>query len=354
MENEIKTKGSEKGYRVFAFEIVVVLATILITLGVALPAYNRSKDKAKEAEVKNNLHTIQLALERFCIDMDGNYPQYLIGGEMPGVPDPLQNVSRKALYSDPNVNKRLMQSDPLIRRGYMGCYPKNPFVNSKSVASIENLQIEVRDPLRVGAEGDKQDYRFGKDCNVMGNVSCDYRYPDYVDVTTGEGPKTVKSYADFDGYPFFDVWHGNRPSLYLPGEFFYKSNGEIVAADPSAIDTLKPVKPFVTEMYILGGYGSIRTKGKDVFGPEPEIIAYVYPDRKQDDLNYEASFGCIAALRKIMIPSWTRWLIKKDDEGCFPGSPYSVSTIIGFHQLSPGNPNGIPDGIVCVLTSEDK
>ena len=39
------------------------------------------KDKAKEAEVKANLHNVQLSVERFAVDTEGSYPQYLIGGE---------------------------------------------------------------------------------------------------------------------------------------------------------------------------------------------------------------------------------------------------------------------------------
>ena len=50
-------------------------------MAIALPNFIKIKDKAKEAEVKQNLHAIQLAIERYATDMDGNYPFFLFGGE---------------------------------------------------------------------------------------------------------------------------------------------------------------------------------------------------------------------------------------------------------------------------------
>jgi type II secretion system protein G len=62
-------------------ELLVVIVIIGILVAIALPNFIKIKDKAKEAEVKQNLHAIQLAIERYATDMEGNYPFYLYGGE---------------------------------------------------------------------------------------------------------------------------------------------------------------------------------------------------------------------------------------------------------------------------------
>jgi prepilin-type N-terminal cleavage/methylation domain-containing protein len=61
-------------------ELLVVIVIIGILVAIALPNFIKIKDKAKEAEVKQNLHSIQLAVERYAVDSDGNYPYFLWGG----------------------------------------------------------------------------------------------------------------------------------------------------------------------------------------------------------------------------------------------------------------------------------
>ena len=56
-------------------ELLVVIPIIGILAAIALPNYIKAKDKAKEAEVKANCHTIQIALERYATDYSGVYPK---------------------------------------------------------------------------------------------------------------------------------------------------------------------------------------------------------------------------------------------------------------------------------------
>jgi len=56
-------------------ELMVVIVIIGIIAAVAIPNYIKIVNQAKEAEVKSNMHTIQLDVEYYCIDSPGHcYP----------------------------------------------------------------------------------------------------------------------------------------------------------------------------------------------------------------------------------------------------------------------------------------
>jgi prepilin-type N-terminal cleavage/methylation domain-containing protein len=63
-------------------ELLVVIVIIGILVAIALPNFIKIKDKAKEAEVKQNCHAIQLALERYAVDASQeDYPFIIMGGD---------------------------------------------------------------------------------------------------------------------------------------------------------------------------------------------------------------------------------------------------------------------------------
>lgn len=349
-------------------ELLVVIVIIGILAAIALPNYIRVKDKAKEAEVKSNLHNIQLSIERFAVDTEGVYPQYLIGGDIRYAADVRDAANVNALSGITEITNRYRLSDPLLRRGYIDSYPKNPF--ARNGAAIHKFQFEVQDLLRSGANGDTRGTRFGANCTIMGNVSADHRFPNFVEHTPGQTPDPrAESQADFDLYRFYDLWYGNRPKLYLPGEFFYKSNGPIIAAGTSSIDANNPIQPIEIDQYIMGGYGSIRSKGSDVLGTEPNIQAYGVafnggsqlafgpPEERpgigpmQGDPGDPGGGGSGETGTALTIPSWTRWSRNANTNNEFVGSPYSQTTTIGLEQLAYGNPNGIRDAIILVLNA---
>jgi hypothetical protein len=244
-------------------------------------AYNRGGNK--ELEVKSNLHEIQVALEQYAVDHGGQYPPYLIGGE--GRHSVVVDESANAFTNIQDCTDKALLADPLLRKGYLQAYPKNPFVSNG--LAIHRFQKDVLDPLRNGTEDAKlHGTRFGAECNLMGSVIADNRYPG--------------SYADF-GYPFYDTYEkgNNKPRPFLPGEFFYRSSSVpiIVNAENGNGQIMHEVQD-----YMLGGYGSIRTRGRDIFGPDPTGENEV--------------------------------------------SPFSA-------EGEYGNPNGIRDSIILVLTPED-
>jgi type II secretory pathway pseudopilin PulG len=57
------------GAAVGAFQLLVLLPLLI-----AVPNFIAIKEKSKEAETKQNLHSIQLAVERFAADSGGTYP----------------------------------------------------------------------------------------------------------------------------------------------------------------------------------------------------------------------------------------------------------------------------------------
>jgi prepilin-type N-terminal cleavage/methylation domain-containing protein len=56
-------------------ELMVVVVIIGILAAIAIPNFVRIVNQAKEAEVKSNMHTVQLEVEYYCIEeASHNYP----------------------------------------------------------------------------------------------------------------------------------------------------------------------------------------------------------------------------------------------------------------------------------------
>ena len=58
------------------------------------------------------------------------------------------------------------------------------------------------------------------------------------------------------------MWRGRKPTTFLPGEFFYRTGSVSVNEDGDIVrgDQMN---------YYLGAYGSRRTRGEDLLGPDP-------------------------------------------------------------------------------------
>jgi type II secretion system protein G len=211
-------------------ELLVVIVIIGILVAIALPNFIKIKDKAREAEVKQNLHAVQLALERYSVDNDGNYPYFVYGG------DALFNVGSHNVsgggtqsfiwngrsihpfdmlgrnwdnvfdYSDTNWTTMRDQpqtltetfGDTLAYEGYMPKFPTNPF---------QYGIIAERTFGTTGADAWKDFWGFG---GRTGKLMFNTGWP-------GDIP--------FQLYPWGNFGSQNKPEYMLrnevPGNFYY-------------------------------------------------------------------------------------------------------------------------------------
>jgi hypothetical protein len=154
-------------------------------------------------------------------------------------------------------------------------------------------------------------------------VLADPRFPRWDPATEKVGlDGAASTWADVE-YRFWDLWEGRDPQPYLPGEFGYKSGG--VYEEAQAVQSrTQPVAPQAADQYMLMVYGPTSDKGKDILGDEqplPAVGGELWP--------------------------WTRSMSGVDERG---GSPYSSDYGLDFEPAY-GNPNGIRDGLVLVLTA---
>ncbi len=215
---------NKKGFTLI--ELLVVIVIIGILVAIALPNFIKIKDKAREAEIKQNLHSIQLAIERYATDAEGNYPYFLYGGDTRfnegthhgvaglymwvfpdaqhpfdmfylNLPDPQWCYERMGGSWETLLSPDLQAGygDTLAYEGYMPKYPGNPFCQGKAAQQYGQEFMNFSTPDTNGMAG------FGGiDGSCMFNIGW------------------------FGDNPMIHKFPGTTPAAVLtelPGQFFY-------------------------------------------------------------------------------------------------------------------------------------
>ncbi len=313
-------------------ELLVVIVIIGILVAIALPNFVRVKEKAKEAEVKQNLHAIQLAVERYAVDNPfGNYPNYILGGDWTDSKTinedyyyfaQLDQVDFPAWKPGPDFAPG-GEGDYLIMEGYMAVYPKNPFVKTGQVSNLRQIWN-----WSVWRGSQFQRVVGGTENETMAEVFGPPPVQVFIDIGMGGDLYVIPPYPDpnpglglWESDPYKDVWSDpdalKKPgSRLLVGNFSYYSrvtvNGWLLANGAQDVNG-----------YTLAAYGALGNLGWDVYDRNGNY----FPAYRTATCPFRNAFGGGA------------WL------------PCPSEGEANNHDRSRGGPDTLPDGVIIVLDS---
>jgi len=253
-------------------ELLVVIVIIGILVAIALPNFIKIKDKAKEAEVKQNCHAIQLALERYAVDSPGEiYPLFVMGGDWTDKWTVWQNwVDTQGLDPAEITNQERQAGwqpaeqdvgDTMVMEAYMPSYPGNPFLKSKSTTLTPHI---IHTPFSGYPGGGPFDRIVGgRDSNKMWECfGPTWTSPNQT--VNGDG----WVHHIFNNPPYLDTdeqkeppngWQDPSGNRRLTGNFSYWPRAGIEGTAFGLTGLPDPLG------YTLAGFGAIRTGGQDVF-----------------------------------------------------------------------------------------
>jgi prepilin-type N-terminal cleavage/methylation domain-containing protein len=293
-------KKIEEGFTLVELSIAVVIMSMITAT--VMPAFTLARYTSKEKEVKDNIHTIQMALARYANDRNGLYPKMIWGGDKRGWSTQKDYGCRTMWEHEPyngkNEDTAHPPVDPLIAFNYLSHYPYNPFLNSGQ--GLETVVRWTGGPESKPGDGDP---RFGYNGIIMGNILTD---PMYLWKSPYQLSRIKNCFTDdaienniamvnpeLPGNPFYAM--GGIPqwptdplddnagkhtpdrktlSAYWPGEFFYRSRGNFIfppeyltirtdIKDPGW-DTIWEFKHSEIKAYLIGGFGHTLTEGMDI------------------------------------------------------------------------------------------
>lgn len=276
----MKTKGFT------LIELLVVVVIIGILVAIALPNFIKIKDKAREAEVKQNLHAIQLAIERYATDYDGIYPYFLYGGESlfnVGTANALAPNYQWRAYNPTNIYQPFDMfwlttdtwdyndtawgnltdqqdidsgfGDTLEYEGYMPKYPRNPFqVGSASkVFGIDSLQTNFRDHACFG----------GYNGDLMWNNAWFSEAPQYMFFSSADYEPVRTEYQG--NFSYHARWSDEATNYdHFLYQIPYHSDAFVIGDIAPPLDDVNNIASLDVAGYDLTALGSERTKGQDL------------------------------------------------------------------------------------------
>jgi len=366
--------STQRGFTLI--ELLVVITIIGILAAIALPNYIKAKDKAKEAEVKANCHTLQIALERYATDHSGAYPNYILGGDTRGWDE---RSGCRALTA-PSTETTRPPRDPLIHYAYVYSYPDNPFIDAGE--GVTSIIAWTGASLKLG-DGD---IRFGWTGELMGNTLDDPRFlftafntpsrlqytmlpvpSAYIGVLNNNSPNSFYCMGGLPQWSRVNLGEsdltGDAIKAFWPGHFFYRAGGDFFIANAMNVsgavyETIWGWPYMRVNKYILGGYGSPRTDGMDVIrlttkeglasstqsGNISGMISGQYYQNHTDPTatNSHPDYPL------VQVGYSNPEVFGGGERGLMPQFPYEQS---GTRAWMFGAPDGYRDGVVLVLTS---
>ncbi|MCD6120119.1 type II secretion system protein [bacterium] len=320
-------------YRGFTLiEMLVVILIIGILVAIAVPNFTRIKDKAREAEVKANLHNIQLALERYATDNQGVFPPWLYGGDFTDswVADQ-RTWDKLTAGSGVEIGGETTTSvpgwvevagagdgDALVMGGYIRnyTYPENPFF---ARANRDTVDDPLANPVSQRSDSSTSNRDVGGRTNtIMWEISGGP--PKNGDPTPNGHPGWKYLFPVQKHNPTTNEITPSGTVEHAPlmiGNFYYysinRNNKSWGDYDPNWVDTTVDASlrepPIWVDGFILVGYGSLQNDGQDIY-----------------DVYGEFKHHCRTA-----------------DAGGGPNQPINSGT---------GGPDGIPDGAILVISSD--
>lgn len=210
-------------------ELLVVIVIIGVLVAIALPNFMKVKEKAREAETKQNLHSIQIALERYATDTEGGvYPYWVAGGDWTDswvINDTYyeRNITQADLDALPPGKQNLEVAPDgfgcsMIMDGYLERSPRNAFI----ISNRKGSNIANRTITHINNTGFCNNMTRGQVGGAENNLMVEILGPPMAQRLAFSGDLYVQPI-----YPFTDTYaklpttyneHGNQT---LVGNFLY-------------------------------------------------------------------------------------------------------------------------------------
>jgi len=304
-------------------ELAMGLFLIAIITGLLLPNsgcsqnFINARDKAREAEVKSNIHSIQIALERYAVDTGGMYPLILYGGDYTDTFTTYRSYIEYPPIDYPDYVPFRGDIDVLLEFGYLARYPQNPFMRMRDVDKYGKI---ITNPGENGFDNGlehelgrvniwcmprdrSKEYILrevgGEKGNLMWEISEGQRHAPWPIIVVPTPSASPTGFVNPDPGTFLQNAKEYRDDYQFwltPGNFYYYALFDAVGCYSSFLDTdgdgLGNIA-FPNQGAVIGfklaGYGDIRNPGNDYYNlwgdyPERSLFTTNTPIRETTDI----------------------------------------------------------------------